>query len=128
MAAHVKSQMKTLDFIEATFACMLGKKEDIFQMLKRPPSIYIMTNKRNVTLYTGVTRDLIKRVHPHKTAEIEGFARKYGCKNLVYYEQHETMLAAIEREKQIKAGSRKKKLALIESLNPEWVDLYQARL
>jgi predicted GIY-YIG superfamily endonuclease len=82
-------------------------------MHKRHPAIYIMANKRNGTLYTGVTSDLIKRVHQHKHAQIDTFTKRYDCKQLVYYEQHEEMLSAIEREKQIKAGSRKKKIALI---------------
>ena len=88
------------------------------------PAIYIMTNKVNGTLYTGVTSNLIKRVHEHINGVYEGFAKIYCCKQLVYYEIHESMANAITREKQIKAGSRKKKLELIESLNPEWKDLY----
>jgi predicted GIY-YIG superfamily endonuclease len=67
-----------------------------------------MTNKRNGTLYTGVTSDLIKRVYQHKHAEIVGFTNRYDCKLLVYYEQYDDMMSAIEREKQIKASSRKK--------------------
>jgi predicted GIY-YIG superfamily endonuclease len=83
-----------------------------------------MTNERNGTLYTGVTSDLIKRVYEHKHAGIDSFTKRYDCKTLVYYEQYENMMDAIEREKQIKGGSRKKKLALIESKNPDWEDLY----
>ena len=83
-----------------------------------------MANKRNGTLYTGVTSDLVKRVYQHKYASVRGFAERYGCKQLVHYEQHEDMISAIEREKQIKAGTRKKKLALIENTNPLWLDLY----
>ncbi len=94
-------------------------------MNQRNPAIYIMANKRNGTLYTGVTSDLMKRVYEHKHGETDGFTRQYGCKTLVYYEQFENMLSAIAREKQIKGGSRKKKLALIESRNPEWGDLYE---
>ena len=94
-------------------------------MYQRNPAIYIMTNKRNGTLYTGVTSDLMKRVYEHKHVEITGFTKRYGCKMLVYYEQFENMLSAIEREKQIKGGSRKRKITLIESLNPEWDDLYE---
>ena len=97
-------------------------------MHKHYPAIYIMANKRNGTLYTGVTSDLIKRVYQHKHAEVEGFTKCYDCKQLVYYEQHENMMSAIEREKQIKAGSRKKKLILIESMNPKWLDLYETIL
>lgn len=97
-------------------------------MLNRRPAVYIMTNKRNGTLYTGVTSDLIKRVYQHKQGVTDGFTKKYQCKQLVYYEQFEEMIPAIAREKQIKAGSRKKKLAMIESINPSWRDLYQTLL
>jgi len=83
-----------------------------------------MANKRNGTLYTGVTANLMQRVHRHKAGMIKGFTSRYGCKLLVYYEMHADMLAAIAREKQIKAGSRRKKLALIEGANPGWRDLY----
>ena len=82
-------------------------------MLNRQPAVYIMTNKRNDTLYTGVTSDLIKRVYQHKEGVTDGFTKKYQCKQLVYYEQFEEMIEAIAREKQIKAGSRKKKLKMI---------------
>ena len=85
-----------------------------------------MANKRNGTLYTGVTSSLPKRAYEHREGILKGFAKKYGCKMLVWYEVHESMIAAIEREKQIKAGSRAKKLALIEALNPEWNDLYES--
>jgi putative endonuclease len=84
-----------------------------------------MTNKRNGTLYTGVTSNLAKRVHEHKNGVLAGFSRKYGCNQLVYYEMHENMDSAISREKQIKAGSRKKKIELIEDMNPNWNDLYE---
>ena len=90
--------------------------------MKRP-AIYIMTNKRNGTLYTGVTSNLVKRVYEHKEGVVPGFTKNYDCKQLVYYETHESMDNAITREKQIKSGSRDKKLALIESMNPEWNDL-----
>ena len=83
-----------------------------------------MASQRNGTLYTGVTSDLIRRVYEHKSGAVDGFADKYGCSRLVYFEQLESMESAIVREKQIKAGSRSKKLQLIESLNPEWLDLY----
>ena len=90
----------------------------------KQPAVYIMANKRNGTLYTGVTANLIQRVHQHKEATIKGFTSRYGCKLLVYYELHADMPAAIAREKQIKAGSRRKKLVLIERLNAGWWDLY----
>ena len=96
--------------------------------MEKRPAIYIMVNKRNGTLYTGVTSDLIKRVYQHKNNSVLGFSSRYDCKLLVYYEIHEEMLSAIAREKQIKGGSRKKKLALIEEINPKWLDLYNELL
>jgi putative endonuclease len=91
--------------------------------LKRP-AIYILASRRNGTLYTGVTSDLLKRVWQHKQDLVAGFSKTYQTHLLVYYELHETMYDAIVREKQIKAGSRAKKLQLIESVNPEWLDQY----
>ncbi|WP_315798110.1 MULTISPECIES: GIY-YIG nuclease family protein [unclassified Bradyrhizobium] len=92
----------------------------------KQPCVYIMANRRNGALYVGVTSDLPKRAYQHREGLVPGFTKTYGCKLLVWYEVHETMVAAIEREKQIKAGSRKKKLALIEAINPQWNDLYDA--
>ena len=92
--------------------------------MAKQPCVYIVTNKRNGTLYTGVTSNLLQRIYQHKEGLIEGFTKKYGCKILVWYELHETMESAIMREKQIKCGSRGKKMALIEKNNPEWKDLY----
>ncbi len=85
--------------------------------------IYIMTNPSNTVLYTGVTSDLRKRAHEHQNKLVEGFTKKYNVIKLVYYEVFDSIVDAIRREKQIKAGSRKKKLALIGSLNPEFRDL-----
>jgi putative endonuclease len=82
-----------------------------------------MANKWRTTLYTGVTSDLPKRIYEHKNNLVEGFSKKYSTHALVYYEVTDEMLAAIEREKQIKGGSRAKKVALIESMNPTWRDL-----
>jgi predicted GIY-YIG superfamily endonuclease len=90
----------------------------------KQPAVYIVTNKRNGTLYTGVTSNLIRRVYEHREGALPGFTARYRCKLLVWYEQFEDMTNAITREKQIKAGSRTKKLALIEAANPEWQDLY----
>ena len=90
----------------------------------KQPAVYIVTNKRNGTLYTGVTSDLIRRIHEHRESAVPGFTSRYACRLLVWYEQFEDMTNAILREKQIKAGSRRKKLALIEALNPDWQDLY----
>jgi putative endonuclease len=89
------------------------------------PTIYILANKRNGTLYTGVTSNLIKRIYEHKNKITKSFSAKYSCHLLVYYESHENMEEAILREKQIKAGNRKKKISLIESENSEWKDLYE---
>ncbi|NEO52324.1 MAG: GIY-YIG nuclease family protein [Okeania sp. SIO3B5] len=83
-----------------------------------------MTNKRNTVLYTGVTNDLIKRVYEHKSKLVEGFTKKYNVNKLVYFEMYENPSEAIAREKQIKAGSRQKKINLINSINLEWKDLY----
>ncbi len=89
------------------------------------PAIYILANKRNGTLYTGVTSNLVQRVSQHKEKITKGFTSRYDCHRLVYYEVFDDMPNAILREKQIKAGSRKKKLALIEGMNPEWKDLFE---
>ncbi|MCG9966714.1 GIY-YIG nuclease family protein [Pelotomaculum terephthalicicum JT] len=93
-------------------------------MQKKCGYVYILFSKRNGTLYTGVTTDLIRRVYEHKNKMHEGFTQKYGVDKLGYYEVFDRITDAIEREKQIKAGSRKNKLQLIEKDNPEWVDLY----
>ena len=90
--------------------------------MKRP-AVYIMANKRNGTLYTGVTSDLNARIHQHRTGMSGGFASRYRCRLLVYAEFLDDMETAIAREKQIKAGSRARKLRLIEEANPDWSDL-----
>jgi putative endonuclease len=84
----------------------------------------MMASKRNGTLYTGVTSNLVGRIWQHREGQVKGFTKRYRCKLLVWYETHDTMEQAIFREKQIKAGSRAKKLQLIESMNPEWRDLW----
>jgi putative endonuclease len=91
----------------------------------KQPCVYMMASKRSGTLYVGVTSDLPKRAFEHRDGVVKGFSKKYDCKVLVWYEVHETMIGAITREKQIKAGSRAKKLELIEAMNPEWDDLYE---
>ena len=87
--------------------------------------VYILSNYSNVALYTGVTNDLIRRVYEHKNKLVEGFTKKYEVDKLGYYEVFDDITQAIQREKQIKAGSRKNKLKLIESINPNWKDLYE---
>ena len=86
--------------------------------------IYIMTNKNNTTLYTGVTSNLKKRVWEHKEKLVPGFTKKYNINNLVYYEVGDDAYSAIAREKQLKAGSRQKKQDLINKMNKNWQDLY----
>ena len=88
------------------------------------PAVYIMASKPNGTLYVGVTSDLVQRVWQHREGAADGFSKRYGCKLLVWFELHATMEYAITREKQLKGGSRKKKLALIEGGNPQWRDLF----
>lgn len=90
----------------------------------KQPAVYILANRKNGTLYTGVTSNLLKRVHEHKEEVTKGFSSKYKCKMLVFYEVHETMESAILREKQIKGGSRDRKIQLVQQVNPEWKDLY----
>ena len=93
-------------------------------MKTRNGYVYLMTNKRDTVIYTGVTSNLIKRVYEHREGLAEGFTKKYNVKKLVYYEIADDIESAIVREKQIKAGSRKKKIALIKSTNPAFKDLY----
>ena len=85
--------------------------------------VYILSNKRNGTLYVGVTSNLVKRIFEHKEKVVNGFSAKYNLDLLVYYEERWSIEEAIQREKQLKAGNRKKKLGLIESINPDWKDL-----
>lgn len=93
--------------------------------MKRGGWVYIMTNKRDGVLYVGVTSDLIGRVYQHKTKfHPKGFTAQYNLDKLVYHEFLSTIVEAIAREKQLKAGSRARKVKLIEGMNPEWRDLY----
>ena len=88
------------------------------------PAVYIVANRKQGTIYVGVTSDLPKRVFQHREGAMDGFTKRYGCKKLVWFELHSTMEYAILREKQLKAGSRAKKVQLIEETNPDWFDLY----
>lgn len=94
-------------------------------MSDRQYFVYIMTNLHNTVLYTGVTNNLQRRVLEHKSGKGSAFTKKYNITKLVYFESGDNVNMAIFREKQIKAGSRKKKLDLINSQNPEWKDLYE---
>lgn len=85
--------------------------------------VYIMTNKANTTLYVGVTSNLFDRVQQHKHKVYQGFTSKYHCDKLVYYEEYQWIHDAIAREKQLKGGSREKKIDLVVSINPAWNDL-----
>jgi putative endonuclease len=87
--------------------------------------VYIMTNNHNSVLYTGVTNNLLRRVYEHKEGRGGHFTKRYHITKLVYYEITRDVNAAILREKQIKAGSREKKIKLVDSMNPEWNDLYE---
>ncbi|MEI7869304.1 MAG: GIY-YIG nuclease family protein [Candidatus Methylumidiphilus sp.] len=91
----------------------------------KQPAVYILASKRNGTLYTGVTSDLVRRIWEHKNDSVEGFTKDYQTHSLVYFELHGDMTAAIAREKQIKKWNRQWKLRLIEKSNPEWRDLWQ---
>ena len=87
--------------------------------------VYILASKRNGTLYIGITNDLLRRVHEHRTGIAGGFTKRYGVKRLVYFEQTPNVAAAITREKQLKKWNRKWKIELIEKTNPYWRDLYE---
>ncbi|MFT6212921.1 MAG: putative endonuclease [Alphaproteobacteria bacterium] len=90
----------------------------------KKPCVYMLANKRNGTLYLGVTSDLSQRIWQHKNKQVDGFSKKYDLSMLVYYEAHDTMENAIMREKKLKGSSRARKLAIIEKINPNWQDLY----
>ncbi len=97
---------------------------DIQHMQDRQSFIYILTNKYNTVLYTGVTSNLKKRIWEHREKLVDGFTKRYNVRKLVYYEIYADIRDAIAREKQIKASSRQKKIDLISGFNPEWQDLY----
>jgi putative endonuclease len=94
-------------------------------MAEKQGYVYILTNVHNKVLYTGVTSDLVKRVYEHKNKLVDGFTKKYNVHKLVHFEVSDDMMSAITREKQIKGWLRSKKIALIETKNPEWKDLYE---
>jgi putative endonuclease len=93
-------------------------------MEERQYYVYIITNKRNTVLYTGVTNDLKRRVYEHKTKLVKGFTKKYNINKLIYYEISRNVESAILREKQIKGGSRAKKIQLVNGMNSRWKDLF----
>ena len=93
-------------------------------MRERSPCVYLLASRMRGTLYTGVTSDLVQRIWQHKNDLVDGFTKQHGVHILVWYELHETMESAIIREQAIKAWRRAWKIELIESLNPQWRDLY----
>ncbi|MDO8598866.1 MAG: GIY-YIG nuclease family protein [bacterium] len=97
-------------------------------MDERQYYVYILSNDRNTVLYVGVTNDLIRRVHEHRMHLVSGFTSRYNISKLVYFEAAKDIVVAIAREKQLKGGSREQKIMLIESVNPEWRDLYPTLL
>ena len=94
--------------------------------MNKQPAVYILASKRNGTLYIGVTSDLVKRIWEHRNNLVDGFTKHYDVHQLVWYELHESMESAIEREKRLKEWKRVWKLELIESANPYWQDLSHA--
>jgi len=94
-------------------------------MSEKQGFVYLMMNTNNTVIYAGVTADLKKRIYEHRVKLLGGFTAKYNVNKLVYYEVYDDIAMAIEREKQIKAGSRKKKIELIKSVNPGFKDLYE---
>jgi putative endonuclease len=94
--------------------------------MNKQPAVYILASKRNGTLYTGATSDLVKRIWEHRSNLVEGFTKRYGVHQLVWYELHESMESAIQREKRLKEWKRGWKVELIESTNANWEDLYHS--
>ena len=94
--------------------------------MSRPGYVYIMASRRNGTIYIGVTSDLPGRAHQHRNGLIDGFTRKYGCKTLVWYEAHDDIEDARLRELQMKKWKRQWKLREIETMNPDWDDLFES--
>lgn len=92
--------------------------------MNKQPCLYILASKKNGTIYIGVTSDLVKRIWQHKEKLVKGFTEKYKVETLVYFEQHEDMMSAITREKQMKKWNRQWKINLIEKNNPDWKDLW----
>ena len=118
-------QTETPDVINRTYDKPQGRGKNVF-WLSHLSYVYLLANQHNNVLYTGVTSDLIRRIYEHKHKLVQGFTQKYNVDRLVYYEACANIVVAIAREKQIKAWSRKKKDELINTLSPEWNDLYRS--
>ena len=127
LRAHVAKQPSSYEEIASSLrarALLATTYERCFMAVGKQYCVYIMTNTHNTVLYTGVSNNLARRVYEHKNGLGGIFTKKYNIDKLVYYEVGDNIHSAIAREKQIKGGSRKKKIDLINSLNPEWKDLY----
>lgn len=98
--------------------------QDLKNKTMKQYCVYILTNRDNKVLYIGVTGNLQRRILEHKNKSIKGFTEKYNCNKLVYFEQTENVMSALEREKQLKNWHRKWKIDLIDKFNPDWKDLY----
>jgi putative endonuclease len=105
-----------------------SRRQRLGKPMDKRPAVYILASKRNGTLYIGVTSDLLKRVWEHRNSVIEGFTKRYGIHSLVWYELHERMESALQREKRMKEWARRWKVRLIEKMNPTWRDLYPSLL
>jgi putative endonuclease len=95
-----------------------------YPVVMKQPCVYLLASRKNGTLYTGVTSNLVQRIWQHKNDQTDGFTKRYGVHLLVWYEMHDAMESAIAREKAIKEWKRAWKLELIEATNPQWLDLY----
>jgi putative endonuclease len=107
------------------FALSLRAKRSNLRGMRRQYFVYILTIRHHTVLYAGVTSDLQKRVYQHRMKLVPGFTSRYNVDKLVFYEVADNPEAAITREKQIKAGSRQKKIDLVNATNPQWQDLYE---
>jgi putative endonuclease len=125
IAASASGDIETSSGIAASASGLLAMNNMGELMAEKSYYVYIMTNRNKTTLYTGVTGNLYRRVLEHKHCMGSVFTRRYNLTKLVYYEPVGNLQAAVGREKQIKAGSRQKKMALIESINPGWKDLFE---
>ena len=101
-----------------------SREPETLKIMTKQPAVYILTSARNGTLYIGVTSNLIKRIWEHKNNLVDGFTKRHGVHHLVWFELHENMDSAIEREKNLKEWKRLWKLNLVERNNPDWRDLY----
>jgi putative endonuclease len=119
-----KQQLSGTSFLLSSFRRKPESRRETEKPVDKQPAVYILASKRNGTLYIGVTSDLAKRIWEHRNNMVEGFTKRYGVHHLVWYEVHESMESAIQREKRLKEWKRVWKLELIESTNPNWQDLY----